>query len=371
MAFDNKSEPCQYDKFLDEVGAPCRIHEPLLSSQYHEAHFWDLEDMTKDDLEDVLIRYRPWLREARVVFEKQNTVTAGCHVLLSWNESRVVRCCELANDHWKEPWSVQPLQKHEWEIERAEFYMDGRSGLFVVRNNEDFKKDRSIHPDREGTTSQTVEIDPQHHLANPKRTIPSGISRGVLSSTSKDEFLSRIEKEHPQILILRSLEIAKYIKQTYEWRIPVNTPRVLKEGIERLPNDIRNWVSNILRESKVKKSLCIVGPTRTGKTMWAQSLGPHVICNGDYSLQSLRSAFEAGYAIFKHIDIHTFPWPKFVTGKPFIRIWDRYELAEYIGWGIPSIFVFNEDPRLQLEHRPRDFWNSHVITVHISEALVD
>ncbi|KAI1505395.1 hypothetical protein F5X99DRAFT_243215 [Biscogniauxia marginata] len=368
MAVDNKSKPCQYDKFLGEVGAPRRIHGPPRSSQYHEAHFWDFEDMTKDGLEAILIRYRPSLREARVVFEKENTATTACHVLLSWNKSRVVRCCELANDHREEPWSVQPLQKYEWETERAEFYMDGRSGLFVVRNNEDFEE--SIHPDGEGTTSHTVEIDPQHPLANPMRTIPSGISRGVLSSTSKDEFLSRMEKEHPQILIMRFLEIAEYVKQTYEWRIPVTPPCVLDKGTEGLPNDIGNWASNILRDGKPKKSLCIVGPSRTGKTVWAESLGPHVICNGDYNLQSLRSAFEASYAIFKNIDIRTFPWPKFVTGNPSIRICDRYELAEHIGWGIPSIFIFNEDPRLQLEHRLRDFWDSQVITVHISEALV-
>lgn len=109
-----------------------------------------------------MTRYRPWLREARVVFENENAATAGCHVLLSWNESRVVRCCELANGHREEPWSVQPLQKHEWEMERADFYIDGRSGLSVVRNNEDFEADGSIHPDREETKSHTVEIDLQH-----------------------------------------------------------------------------------------------------------------------------------------------------------------------------------------------------------------
>ncbi len=87
-------------------------------------------------------------------------------------------------------------------------------------------------------------------LANPMRTIPSGISPGVLSSTSKDEFLSRIQKEHPQILVLRFPEIEKYIKQTYEWRVPVETPRILEEGTERLPNDIGNWASNVLREGK-------------------------------------------------------------------------------------------------------------------------
>ncbi|KAI5925860.1 hypothetical protein F4810DRAFT_36210 [Camillea tinctor] len=288
-------------------------------------------------------------------------------MLLRWNKPRVARYCELANNHRQEPWNVQPLQKQEWEVERAETYMEGRSGLFVVGSSEDLQDDKPTYLGKEGTAPPTVKIDPKHPLANPQRAIPPGVSRDVLSSTSEDEFLNRMEKEHPGVLIPRFLEIKEYARQTYQWRIPANPPRVLEEGIEALPSDMSNWANSLVRE---EKSLCVVGATRTGKTVWAQSLGPHIFCNSDYDLRALRSAFEAKYAVFKDIDIRTFPWLKFVTGKPFIRIWDKYEPAEYVRWGIPSIFIFNQDPRLELEQRLRDLWDSHVTTVHISGALV-
>jgi hypothetical protein len=90
----------------------------------------------------------------------------NCHILLSWKESRIVRYCDLSNDHNEEPWSVQALQKHEWELERAEFYMDGQTGLLVLQNSEDAEEDaegdRAIHDNIEGVTSDVVRIDPQH-----------------------------------------------------------------------------------------------------------------------------------------------------------------------------------------------------------------
>ena len=121
---------------------------------------------------------------------------------------------------------------------------------------------------------------------------------------------------------------------------------------------------------KLQKSLCIVGPSRTYKTTWAESLGPHIRLNILYR-PALRSAFEADYAIFRYVHIPTFPWQKFTSGKPFIRIGcERYEPAEYIRWGIPSIFILGEDPRSAFEEPLCNLWNSRVITVRISQPLL-
>ena len=229
-------------------------------------------------------------------------------------------------------------------------------------------------------------------LANPQRTIPSGISPKVLAATSEPEFMSEMQSNHPQILILRFPEIKRYAKETYDWRSAVREPRVV-EGNWRLPGDLEDWCRNILRKrpkdgnkpkelqmtkvrmlkriiGKLQKSLCIIGPSRTYKTTWAESLGPHIRLDKLY-LPALRSAFEADYAIFHYVHIPTFPWQKFTSGKPSIRIsCDKYEPAEYIRWGIPSIFILNEDPRSEFEEPLCNLWNSRVITVQISQSLL-
>jgi hypothetical protein len=229
-------------------------------------------------------------------------------------------------------------------------------------------------------------------LAKPRRTIPSGISPKVLAATSEPEFMSEMRNNHPEILCLRFPEIKRYAEETYDWRSAVSELHVI-EGKWRLPSDLEDWCSNVLRKrpedgsnpkelqmtkvrtlkhitGKLQQSLCIIGPSRTFKTTWAKSLGPHISPDGLY-LPALRSAFEADYAIFHNVDIPTFPWQKFTSGKPFIRIsCDKYRPAEYIIWGIPSIFILNEDPRSALEESLCNLWNSRVITVQISQSLL-
>ena len=70
-----------------------------------------------------------------------------CHVLLSWSQNRIVKYCDLATkDHMVEPWSIQTLDREEWNIEISEFYTDGQSGLLVLGNNGD-THDASAHLD--------------------------------------------------------------------------------------------------------------------------------------------------------------------------------------------------------------------------------
>lgn len=122
--------------------------------------------MTKDDLEKILDRYRPSLREARIVFDTRYENDYNCHVLLSWNESRIIRYCDLAmaNGHKEEPWSVQALQKCEWEVERTEFYMNGQNGLFVLGRDEHSSEEGIVCGNAEVGMSLAppIGVDPQH-----------------------------------------------------------------------------------------------------------------------------------------------------------------------------------------------------------------
>jgi hypothetical protein len=148
-------------------------------------------------------------------------------------------------------------------------------------------------------------------LAKPQRTIPSRISPRVLAATSEPEFMSEMQNNHPKILSLRFRETKRYTEKTYDWRSAVDGPRVVERN-RRLPRGLDDWCSNIIRNQPedgnkpkelqmVQKSLCIIGPSRTYyKTTWAESLGPHIRLDKLY-LPTLRSAFEADYAIFRYV----------------------------------------------------------------------
>ena len=48
---------------------------------------------------------------------------------------------------------------------------------------------------------------------------------------------------------------------------------------------------------------------------------------------------------------------------------NKYETAAYVLWNIPAIFIYHEDPRLELHDSLRSYWDAHVTTVDIEEDL--
>jgi hypothetical protein len=56
-------------------------------------------------------------------------------MLLSWKEGRPDSATSQITIK-KNPGACHRLQKNEWEAERAEFYMDSQTGLFVLQGNE-------------------------------------------------------------------------------------------------------------------------------------------------------------------------------------------------------------------------------------------
>lgn len=94
------------------------------------------------------------------------------------------------------------------------------------------------------------------------------------------------------------------------------------------------------------RSLCFWGETRTGKTMWARSLGKHAYFGGLFSLDE--SIEDVDYAIFDDINggLKFFPNYKSWLGcQQTFYCTDKYKGKKLIHWGRPSIWLSNEDPR--------------------------
>lgn len=91
----------------------------------------------------------------------------------------------------------------------------------------------------------------------------------------------------------------------------------------------------------------LIGPTRTGKTLWARSLGPHAYFGGLFSLDE--SLKDVEYAVFDDMMGGLEFWHayKFWLGaqKCFYAT-DKYKGKKLVYWGKPCIYVHNKDPRL-------------------------
>nr|QVS02712.1 replication-associated protein [Trifolium virus 1] len=207
---------------------------------------------------------------------------------------------------------------------------------------------------------------------SPKKTRDTIWGAILSESTSKSEFLARVEHEQPFIFAtqLRNLEYVAARK----WPDPptVYTPRWTH--FPNVPEAIRTWAdTNIFTEQRPERpiTLIIEGPSKTGKTAWARSLGRHnYFCGGvDFS-------FWDNHAIYNVIDDIPFqflPCKKELLGsqKDF-TVNEKYRKKSRIPGGIPTIVLCNPDQsyRLALLGSDMHAWSEmNVIHVEINEAF--
>ena len=96
----------------------------------------------------------------------------------------------------------------------------------------------------------------------------------------------------------------------------------------------------------------VYGDTRTGKTLWARSLGPHIYNVGLVSGEECSKVHEVKYAIFDDIrgGIKFFPaFKEWLGGQMWVTVKRLYRDPKVLRWGKPSIWISNEDPRLGMD----------------------
>lgn len=87
------------------------------------------------------------------------------------------------------------------------------------------------------------------------------------------------------------------------------------------------------------------GPTRTGKTLYARSLGPHAYFGGLFSLDECLDGVE--YAVFDDLQggfeyFHSYK--SWLGGQKQFYATDKYKGKQLVHWGKPSVYVCNENP---------------------------
>lgn len=164
----------------------------------------------------------------------------------------------------------------------------------------------------------------------------------VLAATSRKDAESLIRDIAPRDWVLGYDRVQKYLDATY----PTAKARYTSEydfDSASIPSGIRSWIAQ--RTDRRAKSLVLLGPSRTGKTELARSLGHHIYWNGYYNLDKYDETAE--FAIFDDI-----PWDRFhymakqwLGAQKEFETTDKYRRKMTIVWGKPSIYISNDDPR--------------------------
>lgn len=118
-----------------------------------------------------------------------------------------------------------------------------------------------------------------------------------------------------------------------------------------------------------KKSLVLWGPSRTGKTLWARSLGKHAYFGGLFCLDE--PIDDALYAVFDDMQGGLGYWHayKFWLGSQSnFYATDKYKGKVLVEWGRPCVYLANSDPRFD-EKADIEWLEANCVFVHVEKDI--
>lgn len=119
-------------------------------------------------------------------------------------------------------------------------------------------------------------------------------------------------------------------------------------------------------------SLVLYGESRTGKTLWARSLGPHIYNIGLVSGEECMKAPNVKYAIFDDIrgGIKFFPaFKEWLGAQATVSVKRLYRDPKLVAWGKPSVWISNEDPRLVMDSSDISWLEANARFIEVNSAI--
>nr|QPN01184.1 Replication associated protein C1 [Tomato yellow leaf curl virus] len=171
----------------------------------------------------------------------------------------------------------------------------------------------------------------------------------ALNSGSKSEALNILKEKAPKDYILQFHNLNSNLARIFqEPPAPYISP-FPSSSFNQVPEELEVWVSENVMSSAARpwrpNSIVIEGDSRTGKTIWARSLGPHNYLCGHLDLSPKVYSNDAWYNVIDDVDPHYLKHFKEFMGAQ--RDWQsntKYGKPIQIKGGIPTIFLCNPGP---------------------------
>uniref|UniRef100_E7BM49 Replication-associated protein n=1 Tax=Tomato yellow leaf curl virus-[Shiraz:Iran] TaxID=761711 RepID=E7BM49_9GEMI len=171
----------------------------------------------------------------------------------------------------------------------------------------------------------------------------------ALNSGSKSEALNILKEKAPKDYILQFHNLSSNLDRIFSPPLEVYVSPFLSSSFNQVPDELEEWVAENVVSSAARPwrpiSIVIEGDSRTGKTMWARSLGPHNYLCGHLDLSPKVYSNEAWYNVIDEVDPHYLKHFKEFVGAQ--RDWQsntRDGKPIQIKGGIPTIFLGNPGP---------------------------
>lgn len=147
---------------------------------------------------------------------------------------------------------------------------------------------------------------------------------------------------------------------------------ILPEQLTMWKFGFMGWIDNLKKgEWNRPNSLILIGPSRSGKTEWARSLGTHMYFNNLLNLDDWNE--DADYIVLDDFspEITKFlpSWKCFFGGQKQFTLTDKYRGKKTVRWGKPMIWLSNEDIFKHLNFEQIDFVKKNCTCIVLMNKL--
>nr|CRI68613.1 Replication protein [Pepper huasteco yellow vein virus] len=242
--------------------------------------------------------------------------------------------------------------------------------------------DVKTYIDKDGDTVEWGEFQIDGRSARGGQQSANDTYAKALNSASAEEALQIIKEEQPQHFFLQFHNIVSNANRIFQTPPEPWVPPFQQASFNNVPAIMTQWVSDNVCDAAARPlrplSLVVEGPSRTGKTLWARSLGPHNYICGHMDLSPKIYSNNAWYNVIDDIPPHYVKHFKEFMGAQ--RDWQsncKYGKPIQIKGGIPTIFLCNPGPQSSYkeylsEEKNRslnDWVQKNAIYVTIEEAV--
>ncbi|KAI5980475.1 hypothetical protein F5J12DRAFT_789200 [Pisolithus orientalis] len=151
----------------------------------------------------------------------------------------------------------------------------------------------------------------------------------IRSATTRDDFEDRAKELAPYEWIIHHDKFMSFADKHWKAQRPAYESKWTE--FPRLPATLAEWASGEMKNPDRPKTLCVWGPSRTGKTEWARSLGPHIYMNGQLNAAKL-------------FELDGDQEPEYLVARRHGHRPLLYMRKRTVFWGKPCIWLNNKNP---------------------------
>lgn len=199
----------------------------------------------------------------------------------------------------------------------------------------------------------------------------------ITEATSRDEFWQLVHQYDPRAAVTSFPAISKYC----DWKFAYHPPAYESPAGATYTSGEFDGRDDWLRQANLGsagsgrrvKSLVLYGPSQTGKTTWARSLGKHIYVLGLVSGKICSEATDVDYAVFDDIRggfkfFHAFK--EWLGCQAFVTVKELYKEPRQLPWNKPSIWCSNADPRIEMLQVDIDWMEENCIFIEVLDKIV-